>query len=124
VALLLTAVVETVASSLTALGPSKILYLQKSPDAEMARCWKYCQTLKKPDAEKIALIPKNFSALPLDTGDVLSSLFQCLVLSPCKNHQTLKWPDAENIARRWKSQTLKKLPDTEKNKRLRPWDHL
>jgi hypothetical protein len=28
------------------------LPLQKSPDAEMARCWKYRQTLKKPDAEK------------------------------------------------------------------------
>jgi hypothetical protein len=25
--------------------------------------------LKKPDAEKIALITKNFSALPLDAGD-------------------------------------------------------
>ncbi len=37
-----------------------------------------------------------------------------------KNHQTLKKPEVENIARRWKSQMLKKLPDAEKASNLLP----
>jgi hypothetical protein len=91
------------ASSLTALGPSKFFFPKnyqtlKWPDAEkIARRW------KKPDAEKIAraLIPKNFSALPLDAGDFLSSLFQCLVLSPRAARcllLLLTWQSAEHGA--------------------------
>ncbi len=37
-----------------------------------------------------------------------------------KNHKTLKKPDAENIAQHWKSQMLKKLPDSEKASNLLP----
>jgi hypothetical protein len=40
--------------------------------------------------------------------------------SHLKNHQMLKKPDAENIARRSKSQMLQKTPDAEKSSNLLP----
>jgi hypothetical protein len=68
-------VVETAALSLTALGPSKIFISENH------------QT-------------QTFLRASVRRGGFLSSLFKCLVLPPCENHQTLKWPYAENIARR------------------------